>query len=329
MTRVITRIKFNWRQNKLQKMKIKGLLLVFILSLLFLAYGLQKSKISLEKQFESIKSGTFDFSVVSASSIAKTLNGYIMSLPKENRASTYQEIALKLPDEVKKEMLFLLKISDEKKPSDLLCDRNEMYSMPEEFLRALSLIQQRMPFNLAKPVNNCLLIQYATSDNEMVEAEGLFVFEPGSSTKDKLTIFVSPRYKNQSDLLTAFLLSHETKHAWSYAIKQLKVSGGDMVSKISTSEDCYLDEAEAFTNQLLFISSLNEGEKETLFAIVQSPSSYLLNNQETQSLKNFLVTVGETTSKCNGDGVQVLVCAKNSFLDVVKSSSYYQKQCER
>ena len=209
--------------------------------------------------------------------------------------------------------------------AEVLCGRDRPSPMLPEFARALSLIQQRMPVNVAYGVSNCLEIKYATSDSEIEDAEGVFVFDPVKSSEDKLTIFVSPRYKSQSDILTALLLAHESSHAFRYA----GVQSGNIKSDKTQAEFCYEDEALAFTNQIIFLAGLNEGEKESLISMVESQRQFFSNSQEVSFLKNYLIASGEGLGRCAGtDFGKTFSCMKDYWLEVVKTTPSYQKQCE-
>lgn len=141
------------------------------------------------------------------------------------------------------------------------CNRKEMYEMPAEFKRALSLIDQRYtekndPNALVyKQMLNCVNIQF--SDVQSKEgAEGYFTFDTNASSTDKLQIYVDNSYRNYDDLTTAFLLSHELTHA-----RQLvdEVVQGKKLS-------CLNKETEAFFQQRKFESYLNEEEQKSLMA---------------------------------------------------------------
>lgn len=226
----------------------------------------------------------------------------------------------------KKDQLNELKKTKNPPKIKIECIRENLYPIAPEFKRALSLIDQRLSVNVAKIIYNCLDIRYST-EADGVGAEGIFVFNPEQVEDNKLTILVSPRYQNQSDLLTAFLLSHEISHAVRYYIYSTGSSNVDLIS----SEGCFEDEALAFTNQLLFLGSLNKGELNSLVAVITSDNEFLSQSQEINFLKNYFFTIGSSDfDKCvRLDFSEMFSCSKEKFLNIVKSEPYYQEQCNR
>jgi len=186
------------------------------------------------------------------------------------------------------------------------CPRKQMYDMDPEFLRAINIIAQRFPSNYDfQQVKNCLKVSYVTNDSDMGGAEGLFNFVPGQSLLE-LDIFVSPRYKGQSDLLTAFLLAHEGQHAANYGIGLFQ---GKPVG-------CYEDEASAFNAQYLFLRFLNQQEKDSLRASFYQ----IFRSNITPELWNVLSTYDAIAKQPGSD----FVTKATSF---VKSIPAYQKEC--
>jgi len=193
-----------------------------------------------------------------------------------------------------------------------------MYDIPPEFKRALSLIEQRFTKRMTMDASefsffNCLDIQYSNLDNE----EGVFTFIPGQSNIDKLSILVNHSYVTSDDLLTAFLLSHETAHAINYL---REINDGNKLS-------CVENEVRAFTNQLLLTSSLTEEEMKT--ANLKLREGYdNLNNP----LKLWwdLLTFRDYARKICGS-IDYNDCFFKYFNkkveDLIKSNPYYQKQC--
>lgn len=187
------------------------------------------------------------------------------------------------------------------------CDRNQPYVIPQEFNRALSLIAQRLEESSSKILNtqaernklikNCLDIQYATSEKILEGAEGVFIFDK-NSPKDRLSIYVSPKYQIKDDLLTATLLSHEISHAFISAL-----SGNEVIS-------CYENEAIAFAVQSYFFDSLNQEEKNSIFERYYS-------SNEARNLIDTLDAINRYQDEYQ----------KDRALKYAKSNPYYQKQC--
>ena len=203
-----------------------------------------------------------------------------------------------------------------------LCIREEMYDMPPEFKRALSLINQRFSSwfkqnNMEDPNDisffNCVNIEYADTG----EAEGIFTFDENSSNIENLHIYVNRSYISSDDLLTAFLLTHETKHALNYLNK----------ISLGNSFTCVEDEVGAFYNQLLFTGVINQGERESLNTRLR---------QGYQNLNNPLKISWDLLTL---EGQAQRICKTNQFDNctmkevgpliekMVRSNPYYQKQC--
>lgn len=187
------------------------------------------------------------------------------------------------------------------------CPRDSGYDMEPEFSRALSLITQRI-FSYDEDVSNfyqeiirCIDIQYASTNEEMSGAEGVFKFIPDQST-ERLSIFVSPRYQAMDDLITATLLTHEVTHALGYI--SAMYSGMPL--------DCYADEAEAFYEQNRFLTSLNMEEKQSVYGRL-----VLGGSPELVGISDALVEI----PKMRGSTY------KEKALNYVKSNPAYQKQC--
>ncbi|PIX62113.1 hypothetical protein COZ45_03030, partial [Candidatus Uhrbacteria bacterium CG_4_10_14_3_um_filter_41_21] len=115
---------------------------------------------------------------------------------------------------------FVIKTAPDRLPKTeekVICSRSEMYPMPAEFQRALSLINERYVqkndrnANLYSKMLNCINVQFGDTISD--QAEGYFIFDTQNSTVEKLDIFVDASYTNYDDLTTALLLSHELTHA--------------------------------------------------------------------------------------------------------------------
>ncbi len=186
-----------------------------------------------------------------------------------------------------------------------MCDRDQAYSIPEEFNRALSLLIQRIGQSPVYQddayylglIRNCLDIQYTHSDEDLKGAEGVFAFNR-DSTRNRLNILVSPRYQVKDDLLTAILLSHEVNHALIGAL-----GGSNVVS-------CYNDEAIAFANQQKFFDTLNQEEKRSI-------TNRYGSSQEVSDLIDTLNAINKYQDEHQTDRA----------LKYVKNNPYYKKEC--
>ncbi|MBF0209118.1 MAG: hypothetical protein HQK53_19845 [Oligoflexia bacterium] len=201
---------------------------------------------------------------------------------------------------------------------DPRCIREEMYDMPEEFKRALSLIKQRLSNKMGENSGdfsffNCLNIQYS----DLKEAEGVFTFVPGQSTIDKLNILVNKSYKSSDDLLTALLLSHEAMHASNYI---------DLVSN-NIKTDCVDEEVKAFTMQLVFSASLTEGEMKSLN--LKLNQGYNKIDNRLKIMWDLLTYRDYARKMCNTiDYDECFFKYFNSKAkNMITNNPYYQKQC--
>ncbi len=201
--------------------------------------------------------------------------------------------------------------------SETVCIREEMYDIPTEFKRALSLISQRYGEKFGGksadiPFINCLNIQYSKLD----QAEGIFTFDSDRSNFDNLSIYVDNSYKAKDDILTAFLLSHEVFHAGSY------LTTLNFGSEIS----CYDEEIQAFQSQLMFLGSLNQEEQNSLISRI-SALDYS-NNSPLIMVKEFLDYSGKATRICGKNNANCYSeQMTKQITNMVKSNPYYQKQC--
>jgi len=195
------------------------------------------------------------------------------------------------------------------------CIRKEMYDMPEEFIRAMSLFKQRYSDKFGKgddSIFNCLDVQYTQLNN----AEGIFTFDVNKSSMDRLSIYVDNSYKVKDDVLTAFLLSHEINHA------------GNYLRTLNTGEEfsCYDLETGAFQTQYMFLGSLNSEEQDSIVGRIATTN--FGNNNPLLLINTFLNFTGNATHFC-GSGPSD--CFNKKIIDqitkMVKSNPYYQKQC--
>lgn len=185
----------------------------------------------------------------------------------------------------------------------VLCTRTEPYGMAPEFERAISLVIQRLDqgnTNILldenfKLIKNCLNVTYS-SEVDNYDAEGLFYFDE-RSTKDRLNILVSNKYKANDDILTAALLTHEITHAYVFA------------SDLNLT--CFQNEAEAFYNQIVFITVLNKAESDSIVA------------RRTVGGSEEIDEMFELISKVN----YMKGTPYEDITKIVQSDPYYQEQC--
>ncbi|EKE11523.1 MAG: hypothetical protein ACD_15C00066G0018 [uncultured bacterium] len=191
----------------------------------------------------------------------------------------------------------------------IYCIRDEAYEMPEEFKRALSLIEQRYrnrgnieEANRLDNISNCLRIEYSESGKEINGAEGVFVFSTTHSL-DEYLIKVSPKYSLKDDLLTAVLLRHELTHVFQYANNE----------DVNSEEGCYRAEASAFISEGRFVYHVLNDEEE------KSLQSRMTKTQEVAQLFQTLLVI----AKNEGDLID------EKALNFIKANPYYQKQCKK
>lgn len=215
----------------------------------------------------------------------------------------------------------LTNTSDSAQPStqtNVYCTRTTPYPMPPEFLRAISIRNQRLSQvgsinpDPNKNIHNCLDIQYADLSSQ--QAEGMFLFDPTSSPDD-LKILVDNSYREYDDYLTAILLSHEITHAEQF----------DNESVEGIHETCYEKEDNAFISELNLFRALNPEERSSLlYKILQTPqknSAYEGLYSLLQITLNALHECGNSTSTCYNQSVQTQIS------DMVKNNPAYQQEC--
>lgn len=192
------------------------------------------------------------------------------------------------------------------------CERKEPYSIPPEFSRALSIIEQRTAdLNFMSDFKNCLNIQYKNLQDEGLNAEGVFLFDDSTSSTNNLVIYVDSSYKNYDDYLTAILLVHEITHANQYYR--------------GTNKSCVDKEVSAFYNEIVLYTKLNKEERESISARIYSKT-----NEPSEPIKNIgtLLDIGVIASKgCNGNSSCILQNYRNLLNKMVTESPYYQKEC--
>lgn len=214
------------------------------------------------------------------------------------------------------------------------CKRDKPYFLAPEFIRAISILDQRVqqwsnegptndtdmssswkkPFLLGSKDNffNCLDVQYSAS---VQEEEGYFVFDKNSTTND-LRIFVNKKYQHADDLLTALLLVHEFAHAQQF----LEFQRGEIPL------NCFEKEVKAFRSQWDFLSIVNPEEFKSLKLRVNEYSGidkFYLNLATLFNLR------GKIANKCgiNNNLDCIYVNLEKYLNDMIINSPYYQKQC--
>lgn len=188
------------------------------------------------------------------------------------------------------------------------CIRDEAYEMPEEFKRALSLIEQRYrdrgnieEVSHLENIRNCLKIEYSESGKAINGAEGVFVFSPPHNL-DEYLIKVSPKYSIKDDLLTAVLLRHELTHVFQYANNQ----------DVNSEDGCYKAEASAFISEGKFVYHVLNDEEE------KSLESRMTKTPEVAQLFQTFIAI----AKYDGDLID------EKALNFIKANPYYQEQCK-
>lgn len=228
---------------------------------------------------------------------------------------------------------------------DNYCQRKESYVLKPEFRRSLSLIFQRLDEATGKKVEifravrsnlKCIDINYASSSEEMIGADGLFLFSKDFSGPNRLAILVDPSYKAQDDLMTSMLLSHELTHAEQFIMEDIynteipkcyKRTNKDICDQVKQAykyflKSCYDKEIMAFENQFYYYLKLKDSEHSSLL------SKYLVGNSSAYNLPvlylmdNYVNLLAACTNVSDVSG-----CGENWFKAQVTSSPFYQKQC--
>lgn len=205
------------------------------------------------------------------------------------------------------------------------CTRTSPYHMPSEFMRAISLINERFNQYLDQTssgkaaVNsssfhlgdfyNCLDIKYGQLGSN---AEGYFVFDPNSSPND-LRIYVDSKYSGYDDLLTAILLSHELSHV--LQLEDYWIYG----TKIS----CVDQEVQAFTVEYEFVSALNSEEKRSLASRIAGFDNY----NEYGIVEQFSMVYVNAMNLCGSDTTCYWNDVNREITQMVVSNPYYQQEC--
>lgn len=208
------------------------------------------------------------------------------------------------------------------------CTRTDPYSKPPEFDRAVSLILQRQkqkkhPYSQKfEEMKNCLDIQYTDLSSEN-GAEGVFYFDDSVSSVNKLVLEVDRNYQFTDDITTAYLLSHELSHARQFTET---VSG-------EKSWGCLEAEVEAFYEQLVFGSLLNEEEVQSVISRLEGGST----NTQLKQYEHLLDISWQSIQECKntdsyGESTTDFACWQGKVRDrievMVRSNPFYQEQCK-
>ncbi|MFZ2026396.1 MAG: hypothetical protein WAV30_03875 [Microgenomates group bacterium] len=201
-----------------------------------------------------------------------------------------------------------------------ICTRKEMYTMPPEFVRAISLIEQRSVHSDYRLMDKCLDVQYGDTG----DSEGIFYFDSEASSLEHYIIKVNESYKQVDDLLTAILLSHELQHAEQYYMKVHD----------NKSFGCVWNEVSAFFWQFQFVRSLNLEERKSLSARMNTYSGTQMHVQ-IRILEDLLVFHNQANQSCSSQKYpnedDQWSCYVKEFRgklqNWVESNPAYKKQC--
>jgi len=177
------------------------------------------------------------------------------------------------------------------------------------------------------PISNCIKIDYCAPD-VMNGAEGLFFFDPEISNRDQLQICVSQAYKAEDDLLTSMLIAHEAVHAIHFVMDKTGVDWGQG----AYNKSCFGDEASAFSEEILYMLSLTDGEQQSLLARSQV---YGKNEPKLAVIGDFYnIVINEIQKSCmnyGNDTRNLIKCVSYALPkrieENLKLQPYYQKQC--
>ena len=203
------------------------------------------------------------------------------------------------------------------------CTRTRPFAMRPEFLRALSLIKQRVSeqklFPQISPQKssgfyNCLDIQYKVMDD--TGTEGYFIFDTNSDMND-LHIYVSTNYYSYDDLLTALLLVHEITHVTQFV--RYKMQGESIY--------CYDKEVEAFEAEQGLFLTLNSEESDSIFSrLNQNPDK----NSAYVGLQQLIDIFTQSIATCGASNSQCVYSTNQSQLKIwVENNPYYQQECSK
>lgn len=194
------------------------------------------------------------------------------------------------------------------------CNRTTPYQMPPEFVRAISIIDQRSGMDTWTSFQHCLNIQYKDLRTEYPGSEGVFLFDKSISTPNNLKIYVDSAYQDYDDYLTAVLLIHEITHADQFYH--------------NSSKSCMEKEVSAFFNEVALFMNFNEEERNSLFSRMQKPNS----TSPIQSLDKLTdIAILGAVKPCKRQTELDKDCWRDKthelIREMVTTSSYYQQQC--
>ncbi|RJQ35784.1 hypothetical protein C4559_06435 [Candidatus Microgenomates bacterium] len=194
------------------------------------------------------------------------------------------------------------------------CSRKTPYEMTPEFIRALSIIDQRAGMDNWNSFKNCLNIQYKNLKVKYPNTEGVFLFDKSVSAPNSLQIYVDTTYQNYDDYLTAVLLIHEITHADQFYH--------------NSSKSCIEKEVSAFFNELALFLKLNEEERNSLFSRMRKPNA-IPPVQSLDNLTDFLIPSSKFCQRQTGLNNE---CWRNKTHELIRNmvtnSIYYQQQCK-
>lgn len=205
-----------------------------------------------------------------------------------------------------------------------VCAKAKGYDMAPEFIRAISLIDQKIKINHADaPITmenlaKCVEIYYEDLANE----EGLFYFDKTISGQDHLVIKIDNSYKNYDDLSTASLLVHELSHALDFLLSRLD----------NPMKPCFDQESTAYYLQTYFFSALNEEERNSILYRINLSES----NNQLLILKDLIIRYNASITSCFEYAIKKDTsgygdCMNNNMKELLKNyvtqNTYYQTQC--
>lgn len=209
--------------------------------------------------------------------------------------------------------------SVEQQPESFVCTRNNMYSIPPEFIRAMSLIRQRLtekqiPTDFIDSYYTCLNIQYAKLD-EYKNGE----FAGPESDPNNLVIRVNESLKASDDLLLSMLLFHEISHAEQYIVYLQKND--------QTIMSCLDAESNAFVKEYLYFATLNYEERLSVTSRLRNLKSHFFYDYLKENIPLSNRTNEICTSKYN-DKKEIDSCYAENMIKQVKFQLQKVNYCQ-
>lgn len=135
------------------------------------------------------------------------------------------------------------------------CNRTTPKETDPDFRRALQLLYDRANDGKKSPDNRnvAMCVDIVASDSTVGQASAVFLTDE-NTTRDNLTIYVAPEYKEQNVLVTAMLLKHEITHVYQALIE----------SETKQGMDCIDSEIQAFMAERVFFYDFLNAEERTL-----------------------------------------------------------------